>query len=697
MLGTRVTLFTLALFVLSIWSLALYTSRMLRDDMQALVSAQQFSTVSVLAAHVDHAVQERFGALTTVAASIDAAMLTNQAAMQALLAQRPVAVGLFNGGVIIYGMDGTALAELPLSARRVGINYMDIDTLALALKEGKSSVGKPVRGKKLRAPVFGMTVPIRGADGQVIGALAGVTHLGLPNFLDQISANQYGKTGGFFIVDPKHRLIVTASDKSRSMEVLPGPGVNAPLDRFIQGFEGTEVFVNPMGVNVMASVKTVPSALWHVAAVLPVAELNAPMAHMQRRILQAAIVLTLLAGVLSWWMLRRQLSPLLSAVKTLATLAKSDHPPQSLPIARQDEIGDLIGGVNHLLDKLAQREAALRESLHALQHILDTTLDGFWRVDVRGHLLEVNPTYCQQSGYTQNELLGMHIANLDAAELPDETLRHIHKVTEMGRDQFETRHRRKDGTVWDVEVSATFPQVENGVFFVFLRDISQRKQASQALQTSLQEKVALLNEVHHRVKNNLQVITSLLRLESARTAHTDTKTMLRDMQGRIRSMALLHESLYRTGIFASVELGSYLRSLATQAFRAQANPSANVALVVNVMEVQVSMDLATPCGLLVNELISNCLKHGFPDGRSGEVLLALRPVPGSAALCVSVSDTGVGLGADFELRRTQSLGLQLVADLARQIGGTLAIGPGPGAVFTITFWLNEQKPVTPAA
>jgi methyl-accepting chemotaxis protein len=306
--------------------------------------------------------------------------------LQALLAQRPVAAGLVQWwGHHVYGPDGTALAELPLSAGRVGINYMDIESVALALQEGKSTVSRPVKGKKLNVPVFGMTVPIRGANGQVIGALAGVINLSQANFLDQISANQYGKTGGFFIVDPKHRLIVTASDKSRSMEVLPGPGVNAPLDRFINGFEGTEVFVNPMGVNVLASVKTVPSALWYVAAVLPVAELNAPMAHMQRRILQVATLLTLLAGVLSWWMLRRQLSPLFSAVKTLATLAKSDQTPQSLPITRQDEIGDLIGGVNHLLGKLAQREAALRESLHALQRILDTTLDGFWRVDVRGH------------------------------------------------------------------------------------------------------------------------------------------------------------------------------------------------------------------------------------------------------------------------------------------------------------------------
>jgi PAS domain S-box-containing protein len=690
-LSTRVTVFTLALFVLSIWSLALHTSRMLRDDMQVLVGAQQFSTVSVLAAHVNQAVQDRFGALDAVAGNIDSAMLADPKALQALLAQRPFATGFFNAGVVVYGLDGTALAELPMSAARVGINYMDIDTVAQALKEGKSTVSRPVVGKKLKVPVFGMTVPIRDAQGQVIGALSGVIDLSQTNFLDQIGANPYGKTGGFLIVDTKHRLIVTATDKIRIMEVLPAPGASPTLDRFIRGYEGTEVFVNPLGVNVLVSVKAIPLAGWYMAVILPTSELHAPMAHMQESILTAATVLTLLAGVASWWMLRRQLSPLLSAVKTLTALATSDQPPKPLAIARHDEIGDLIGSFNHLLGKLGQREAALRESFHTLQRILDTTLDGFWRVDMHGRLFAVNPTYCQQSLYSEEELLGIHISELDAWETPQETRDHIQSIMTLGRHQFETRHRRKDGTTWEVEVSATFPQVDKGQFFVFLRDITLRKQAELALKSSLQDKVALLNEVHHRVKNNLQVITSLLRLEAGRTAQADTRAMLGDMQGRLRAMALLHESLYRTGIFASVELGGYLRALTTQAFRAQANPSSAIRLVVDVMQVQVSMDLATPCGLLVNELIANSLKHGFPDGHSGEVLLQLQPVPGCPELRLCVSDTGVGLPHDFELRRTQSLGLQLVSDLVRQIVGVLEIGPGPGAAFAVTFMPEEQK------
>lgn len=220
-------------------------------------------------------------------------------------------------------------------------------------------------------------------------------------------------------------------------------------------------------------------------------------------------------------------------------------------------------------------------------------------------------------------------------------------------------------------------------------DITDRKRAQQELQTSLQEKVALLNEVHHRVKNNLQVVTSLLRLEAGRSNQAETRTVLGDMQSRIRAMALLHESLYRTGVFASVELGAYIGQLATQAFRLQSQGAA-VRLRLDLGVLNVSMDQATPCGLLVNELISNSLKHGFPDGRSGELRVTLQSIPGASAFAdetvswrLCVSDTGVGLPDDFEDRRSRSLGLQLVSDLVRQIGGALVIGPG--AAFAVTF------------
>jgi two-component system sensor histidine kinase/response regulator len=248
--------------------------------------------------------------------------------------------------------------------------------------------------------------------------------------------------------------------------------------------------------------------------------------------------------------------------------------------------------------------------------------------------------------------------------------------------------RRGDGKerlcdVWVVPLPYRHQRLVRASFI----DVTERKRAELALQASLNEKVALLNEVHHRVNNNLQVITSLLRLETARSAQADTKVVLKEMQGRIRSMALLHESLYRSGVFASIELGKYVKQLATQAFRALTDQDGRIRLQLDLASVTVNMDQATPCGLLVNELVSNCLKHGFPDGRSGEVRIKLQSQPatqaGSAHVRLRVSDTGVGLGPDFETKRKNSLGLQLVSDLTRQLGGTLEIGPN--AAFSVTF------------
>lgn len=224
-----------------------------------------------------------------------------------------------------------------------------------------------------------------------------------------------------------------------------------------------------------------------------------------------------------------------------------------------------------------------------------------------------------------------------------------------------------------------------------VRDVTSHWQAEQALQASLREKVALLNEVHHRVKNNLQVITSLLRLEAGRTKQQETKAVLIDMKDRIRSMALLHEALYRSGVFAAVDLGAYLTQLATQAFRTLTVLPGAIRLNLALDSVNIGMDQATPCGLLVNELISNCLKHAFADGRNGEVRVGLHTTTLPGQLELTVGDTGVGLPADFATLSKSSLGLQLVSDLVRQLGGTLEIGQEAGTRFTIHFMLDEAR------
>ena len=222
-----------------------------------------------------------------------------------------------------------------------------------------------------------------------------------------------------------------------------------------------------------------------------------------------------------------------------------------------------------------------------------------------------------------------------------------------------------------------------------------RERAEEALVSSLREKEALLKEVHHRVKNNLQVIASLLRLEARRIDHSLTRSVLKEMQGRIQSMALLHETLYRSGNFSRVDLAPYLSQLAHQLFRSLIAQPGTVKLNLDLTPVHLEIDQAIPCGLIVNELASNSLKHGFPEGRTGEVWIQLHPDGDKGAFRLVVRDSGVGLPQNFAWQQQRSLGLQLVSDLAQQLQGELKVGPGPEAVFEVTLVPSGQATTHP--
>jgi PAS domain S-box-containing protein len=322
--------------------------------------------------------------------------------------------------------------------------------------------------------------------------------------------------------------------------------------------------------------------------------------------------------------------------------------------------------------------------------ILAAIPDLLFEMDIGGRFIDYRAPHSDRLAAHPENFIGHLVADVfppDAANVFMAALQAAHESGSSSGRQY--RLKLPGGVFW-FELAVSRMEVAAGQtprFIALSRDITERKHAEDALVQSLEEKQGLLQEVHHRVKNNLQVIASLLRLESRRSAVEDTKTVLRDMQGRIHSMALLHKSLYRSGTFASVDLGSYLRQLSTQAFQAQATHSGAVQLVLNLGSVQVSMDQAIPCGLIVNELISNCLKHGFPIGVTGNVHIELQPLGAAQRWCLCVADNGVGLPENFEDKRKASLGLQLVADLAHQLGGELKITPNRdrGVAFTVNF------------
>jgi diguanylate cyclase (GGDEF)-like protein/PAS domain S-box-containing protein len=320
---------------------------------------------------------------------------------------------LFNGGITVGAADGTAIADAPLSNGRLGLNFLKIDHLAPILKEGKSVIGPPGVGTVLKKPVVAMGVPIRDPQGAVIGGLVGVTRLDQPNFLDKRIQNFHGRAGGYLLIAPRQRLIVTASDKSRVLEVLPAAGVSPTLDRFIQGYEGSDVFVNPVGVEVLASAKTVPLTGWYVAAILPTTDAFAPIHDMQRRMLLATLILTLLADVLTWWMLRREISPLVDAATKLSNLPVVGQTMQPLPIAQHDEVGRLIGGFNHLIEALSQREADLKDSEERFR----TLMEQIPGVAVQGYAMDGTVTFWNAAsenlyGYSAGEALGANLLEL---------------------------------------------------------------------------------------------------------------------------------------------------------------------------------------------------------------------------------------------------------------------------------------------
>ncbi len=495
-LKTRMTLFTLAIFLIGIWSLAFYTRRDLREDMQHMLSDQQFSTVSILAAKINQELDDRLKALEKIAGGISPAILDNTLELQTFLEQRILIKSLFNGGAFITGIDGTATASIPLSAERIGGNYMDRDYFATALNEGRSTIGRPVMGRALHSPVFVIAVPIRDTRNKVIGALAGVTDLGKPNFLDSITEGHYGKTGGYILIEPQSRMIITATDKTLIMTPLPKPGINPMLDRYMQGFEGSGTVVDSRGLEVLSSAKQIPVASWFLVARVPTEEAFFPIRTMQQRILLIAICMSLVVCGLTWWMLRRLLSPMLAAMTMLSALSDSDQPPQPLPISSQDEIGALIKGFNRLLDTLAKREETLRESEEKHRILFESANDGIFIHDTQAKILAVNPIVCERLGYTQAEMTSMTIGQVDIPEEAKHFSDRTALLMKQGHIVFETVHQRKDGSRIPIDVNTRLV-TWNGQLVVMsvCRDITERKQAEEQKDRLVSELQKTLSEV----------------------------------------------------------------------------------------------------------------------------------------------------------------------------------------------------------
>jgi two-component sensor histidine kinase len=210
------------------------------------------------------------------------------------------------------------------------------------------------------------------------------------------------------------------------------------------------------------------------------------------------------------------------------------------------------------------------------------------------------------------------------------------------------------------------------------------KKREKKLRAKLKEKDTLIKEIHHRVRNNIQIISSLIRLQASTIQDEKLAEVLRSTQGRIRSISLIHEKLSQSRDFAMIDFGEYIRALGGQLFHlAGANPSA-IRLEVKAKQVKLDAKKAISCGLIINELVLNALKYAFPPGKTGNIRIEMKRQAGGRYLLIA-SDDGVGLPKNIDLQKPERLGFQIVRDLVKQLDGNLKIVRKAGTAFRITF------------
>lgn len=359
---------------------------------------------------------------------------------------------------------------------------------------------------------------------------------------------------------------------------------------------------------------------------------------------------------------------------------------------------------NQLENQVQQRTKELSKSKERYRSITDDVMDsskvGIFILDKDFHVVWINKAIETYFGLKRDEVIGK-----DKRQLIKDR---IHSIFEDGKSFQEIVFKTYDNNTFTENfVCHVLPEnerkekwlehwsqpIKSGLYsggrVEHYTDITEQKQAEHLINASLKEKEVLLKEIHHRVKNNMQVVSSLLKLQARSVKDKDTIDILEESQNRIKAMSMIHEKLYRSENLASINFGEYIKNLANDLFRSYRMSVARVALKMEVSDITIDIDSVVPCGLIVNELITNSLKYAFPDNKKGEIKISLHKNEDSEIEMV-FSDNGIGLPEDIDYRNTDSMGLRLIFKMTEhQLGGKVELDRSNGTEFRICF--KEEK------
>ncbi|MGK0383954.1 MAG: PAS domain S-box-containing protein [Bacteroidia bacterium] len=357
----------------------------------------------------------------------------------------------------------------------------------------------------------------------------------------------------------------------------------------------------------------------------------------------------------------------------------------------KNEKGETMGamGVSRDITSLKKAEEELRLSEERHRAIYDQAYIGISRIAKMGRFLLVNERLCDMLGYNAEELYKKTFYELGVQDEVEESLVEWDqllsgKIKNFSREQ---TYVRKDGELLSANVTVSLVRDANNspnYFVAVFEDITERKEHELQLEESIKEKEVLLKEVHHRVKNNMQVISSILNLQSSYIDDETALSILRESQDRIKSMSFVHESLYQSKTLSEVNFSEYIKNIAGNLFHSYGRPEGGISLQFELEEVFLNLDTSIPCGLIINEVVSNSLKYAFEGMAKGIIKIEFSKLA-DGSLKLIVGDDGIGLPSNFDIENAETLGLQLVTTLVTQVSGVLEIKTNNGTQFCIVF------------
>lgn len=389
-----------------------------------------------------------------------------------------------------------------------------------------------------------------------------------------------------------------------------------------------------------------------------------------------------------------------------AALASLKTGAQDYLVKGQTDSGLLLRSIRYAIER-GRIASDLESKQRFIQHIADATPDILYIFDITTHQLQyVNRALTNLLGYSREEINRFGESLYEKLLHPDDIakcLDYIRRLSAGGDNitlNMECRIKQREGQWrWMDFSSVVFSRRINGTAKEVLgtaHDITARKEIEEQIRSSLEEKELLLREIHHRVKNNMAVISSLLKLQSRHTSSKQDAELFNDSVFRIKTMSLIHEKLYKSKNLAQINLGDYLTELTRNMFMAYGISSGRISLKTNMETVFIGIDSAIPCGLIANELLTNIMKHAFPDEMTGEIRISLREIisdapaqnPGvnpETEVELIIGDNGTGIPEAINIADSKSLGMVLIHSLTKQLAGTLKRTRGEGTEFMIRF------------